>query len=184
MPTAGFRQGFSLRCSARTPDQLPGENGLPARHDLVEDARLIGLLCWVRVMLVANMIDRAATRAWASRPGNSGARSATSCCWVSLANSVMCFSSGTVGVIRSVIGASPSRMPVSTARHMPMNAFATSRIYTSLTSTTSQPRTFERPKRKLNAVIPVLVPWREVDGRCMLWPRTPGSLAVSERRAP
>ena len=183
MPTAGFRQGFSLRCSARTPDQLPGENGLPARHDLVEDARLIGLLCRVLRHAGGEHDRQSGDQGWASRPGNSGARSATSCCRYSLANSVMRFSSGAVSVIRSVIGASPSRMPVSTARHVPMNAFATSQIYTSLTSTTSQPRTFERPKRKLNAVIPVY----SARGRWALHAlasQSSGSLAVSERRAP
>jgi hypothetical protein len=59
VPTAGFRQGFSLRPSIRTPDQLPVIS--------LRMLALIGLLRRAR-LLAANIIASAAGRA----PGTVG----------------------------------------------------------------------------------------------------------------
>ena len=169
MPTAAFRQGFSLRSSARTPDQLPGENGLPARHDLFEDARLIGLLCRVR---------RHAGGEHDRQSGGQNVGLTPREFWRQVSRELLPVF---VGQLSDALQLLHRRrhpichrsLPFTDARfppgdHVPMNAFATSRVHQLDEHDLPQPRTFERQKRKLNAVIPVY----SARGRCMLWPRS------------
>ena len=112
------KRRWSARSSVRTPDQLPGEGGLPARHDLVEDARLIELLRRVLRHAGGKHDRQRGGQGVVLSPGKFRRQVGHELLPVSLlANSVMRFSSGTVGVIRSVIGGSPFRvqMPVSQA---------------------------------------------------------------------
>jgi hypothetical protein len=92
------------RCS--TGKHLAATRRLPARQDRIEDARLVGLLCQVR-RHAGGEHDRQSGAQGVGLPSGKfpvpgRPRAAAG---ISLASSVMRFSSGTVGVIRAFIGA-------------------------------------------------------------------------------